>query len=147
MSWSESVDEALCFGWTDGVRRRIDDKAYSIRLTPRRNTSIWSAVNIAKFEQLQAKGRMTAAGFEAYAHRKAHKSAVYSHEQAHTAELSPQELAAPQRDAAAWAFFQATPPGHQKVTLHWVTSAKKAETRAARLARLQQACTAGERLR
>lgn len=65
MSWSESVDEALCFGWIDGVRRRIDDVAYSIRFTPRRATSIWSAVNIAKFEQLQTEGRMTAAGVEA----------------------------------------------------------------------------------
>lgn len=147
LSWSESVDEALCFGWIDGVRRRIDDASYSIRFTPRRATSIWSAVNIAKFEQLVAEGRMTAAGVAAHAHRKADKSAVYSHEQAHTAELSPQELAAFQSDATAWAFFQGTPPGHQKVALHWVTSAKKAETRAARLARLRQACAAGERLR
>lgn len=147
MSWSESVDEALFFGWIDGVRRRIDDGAYSIRFTPRRATSIWSAVNIAKFEQLQAEGRMTAAGGEAYAHRQANKSAVYSHEQAHTAELSPQELAAFQSDAAAWAFFEATPPGYKKVMLHWVTSAKKTETRASRLARLRQACAAGERLR
>lgn len=147
MSWSESVDEALCFGWIDGVRRRIDDGSYSIRFTPRRATSIWSAVNIAKFEQLVAEGRMTAAGVVAYANRKAHKSAVYSHEQAHTAELLPQELAAFQRDAAAWAFFQGTPPGYKKVMLHWVTSAKKTETRAARLAKLRQACAAGERLR
>ena len=70
MTWPESVDEALCFGWIDGVRRRIDDEAYSIRFTPRRPTSIWSAVNIAKVEQLQAAGRMTAAGVAAYAHRK-----------------------------------------------------------------------------
>lgn len=147
MTWSASVDEALCFGWIDGVRRRIDDEAYSIRFTPRRPTSIWSAVNIAKFEQLQAQGRMTAAGAVAYAHRKAHKSAVYAFEQAHTAELAPQELAEFQRDAAAWAFFLATPPSYKKRMLHWVTSAKKAETRASRFASLLQACAAGQRLR
>lgn len=147
ITWSESVDEALCFGWIDGVRRRIDDEAYSIRFTPRRPTSIWSAVNIAKVEQLQAAGRMTAAGAAAYAHRKDHKSAVYAFEQAHTAELSPQELAEFQRDAAAWAFFQATPPGYKKLMLHWVTAAKKAETRTSRFARLLQASAVGQRLR
>lgn len=147
MSWSESVDEALCFGWIDGVRRRIDDESYSIRFTPRRATSIWSAVNIAKFEQLVAEGSMTAAGAAAYAHRKDHKSAVYAFEQPHTAELSPQELAEFQRDAVAWAFFQATPPGYKKVMLHWVTAAKKAETRASRFVKLMQASAAGQRLR
>lgn len=147
MSWSEAVDEALCVGWIDGVRRRIDDEAYSIRFTPRRATSIWSAVNIAKVEQLQAGGRMTAAGIEAYSHRKAHRSAVYAFEQAHTAELSPQELSAFQGDAGAWAFFQGTPPGYRKVMLHWVTTAKRAQTRASRLVHLLQACAAGKRLR
>jgi len=146
ITWSESVDEALCFGWIDGVRRRIDDEAYSIRFTPRRPTSIWSAVNIAKVEQLQAAGRMTAAGAAAYAHRKDHRSAIYAFEQAHTAELSPPELAAFQRDAAAWAFFQATPPSYKKRVLHGVASAKKAETRAARFARLLQASAAGQRI-
>lgn len=82
MSWSESVDEALCFGWIDGIRRRIDDEAYSIRFTPRKTNSIWSAVNIAKFEQLQAQGRMTPSGATAFAHRTEKRSGVYSHEQA-----------------------------------------------------------------
>ena len=82
MGWSESVDEALCFGWIDGIRRRLDEHTYSIRFTPRKPSSIWSAVNIAKVEQLQAAGRMTPAGLAAFAHRKAHKSAIYSHEQA-----------------------------------------------------------------
>lgn len=141
------MDEALCFGWIDGVRRRIDDEACSIRFASRRPTSIWSAVNIVKVEQLQAVERMTAAGAAAFAHRKDHRSAVYAFEQACTAELSPQELAAFQRDAAAWAFFQATPPGYRKQMLHRVATAKKAETRTARFARLRQACAAGQRLR
>jgi len=147
LSWSESVDEALCFGWIDGVRRRIDETAYSIRFTPRRSSSIWSAINIAKFEQLQAQGRMTPAGVEAYSHRQAHRSGIYSHEQAEVATLSSAELGEFQREAQAWAFFESTPPGYRKVMLHWVTSAKKAETRAARFARLLQACACGQRLR
>lgn len=147
LSWSESVDEALCFGWIDGVRRRIDGESYSIRFTPRKPTSIWSAVNIAKFERLQAQGRMTAAGAEAFSHRREHRSVVYAYEQEHTAELSPPELREFQRTVAAWEFFLATPPGYQKVVLHWVTSAKRAETRAARLAKLRRACAAGQRLR
>ena len=81
MTWSESVDEALCFGWIDGVRRRIDDHAYQIRFTPRKKTSIWSAVNIAKVEQLTAEGRMTEAGAQAFAHRTDGRSVVYAYEQ------------------------------------------------------------------
>ncbi len=147
LSWSESVDEALCFGWIDGVRRRIDDESYSIRFTPRKPTSIWSAVNIAKFERLQAQGRMTAAGATAFSHRQAHRSVVYAYEQEHTAELLPQEVLEFKRTAAAWEFFQATPPGYRKVMLHWVTSAKQPATRAARLAKLIRACASGQRLR
>ena len=147
MTWSESVDEALCFGWIDGVRRRIDDAAYSIRFTPRKPTSIWSAVNIAKCAQLQAAGRMTAAGAQALAHRTEARSAVYSHERAVPAALSADELAAFQRQPAAWQFLAATPPGYQKVVLHWVCSAKKPETRSARLVKLVEACAAGLRLR
>lgn len=147
MSWSESVDEALCFGWIDGVRRRIDDAAYSIRFTPRKPTSIWSAVNIAKFGQLEAEGRMTAAGANAFAKRTEARSAVYSHEQTSVAELSADELHAFKQNTAAWSFFEGTPPGYKKVMLHWVTSAKKPETRASRYAKLLQACADGLRLR
>ena len=147
MSWSESVDEALCFGWIDGVRKRIDENAYTIRFTPRKRTSIWSAINIAKVEKLQSQGRMTAAGIKAFSHRKEHRSKIYSHEQEATAELLPQELRQFKRNAAAWKFFQATPPWYKKVLLHWVTSAKKAETRVSRLATLVEACASGRRLR
>jgi uncharacterized protein YdeI (YjbR/CyaY-like superfamily) len=147
MTWSESVDEALCFGWIDGVRKRIDDDTYSIRFTPRKPTSIWSNINIAKFKQLEADGRMTAAGAYAYSHRKEAKSGIYAFEQAATAELSAAELRAFKRNKAAWKFFEATPPGYKKVILHWITTAKREETRVSRLEKLVEACAAGERLR
>ena len=146
MNWSESVDEALCFGWIDGVRRRIDDLSYSIRFTPRKPGSIWSAVNIAKMARLEAEGRMTAAGAAAYALRTEARSVVYSHEQHSIAELQPEELAAFRRNRAGWAFFEATPVGYRKRVLHWVTMAKKDQTRAGRLAQLMEACAQGVRL-
>lgn len=147
LSWSESVDEALCYGWIDGVRKRIDDASYSIRFTLRKSTSIWSAINIAKVEQLRAQGRMTHAGEQAFAHRKEHKSGIYAYEQAATAALSAQELRAFKREKTAWKFFDAAPPGYKKVMLHWITTAKRAQTRTARFATLIEACTAGKRLR
>ena len=147
MSWHESVDEALCFGWIDGVRKRIDEHSYSIRFTPRKSTSIWSAINIAKMETLQAEGRMTEAGARAFAHRQERKSKVYAYEQESTAELSPTELREFKRNPEARAFFQSTPPSYKRVVLHWVTSAKKAETRVSRLATLLEACASGKRLR
>lgn len=148
LSWSESVDEALCFGWIDGVRRRVDGASYSIRFTPRKPTSIWSAVNIAKVAQLQARGRMTAAGVAAFSRRQEHRSAVYAYEQESVPELSAPEVQEFQRAAAAgWEFFQTCPPGYRKVVVHWVTSAKRVETRASRLATLVRACAAGQRLR
>lgn len=147
MSWSASVDEALCFGWIDGVRKRVDDASYTIRFTPRKPTSIWSAVNIAKFAQLQAQGKMTAAGAEAFAKRTAAKSAVYSHEQAACAELSVEEQRAFKAHKLAWRFFEQTPPSYKKAMLHWVCTAKKPDTRSARLAKLVEACRAEQRLK
>ena len=147
MSWPESVDEALCFGWIDGVRTRIDEHAYRIRFTPRRPSSIWSAVNIRKFEQLCAQGRMTEAGVRAHALRTAGRSVVYAYEQPATADLTADEWRAFRRNRAAWAYFEACPPSYRKVLLHWVTTARKPATRATRLARLIEASQAGERLR
>lgn len=140
MRWSESVDEALCYGWIDGVRKWINDTAYTIRFTPRKTTSIWSTINIKKFNDLQQQGRMTPAGATAFSYRKASKSGIYSFEQAETAELSLDELSAFKRDKAAWAYFEAAPPGYKKQMLHRISNAKRAETRAARLAKLVQAC-------
>lgn len=147
LSWSQSVDEALCFGWIDGVRQRIDEEAYQIRFTPRKPGSIWSAVNIAKVAQLQAEGRMTPAGERAFARREAARSQVYAYEQASVAELAPAELKTFQQQKTAWRYYETTPPGYRRVVLHWVTTAKKPQTRAARLAKLMAACAAGERLR
>lgn len=130
MSWSESVDEALCFGSIDGVRKRIDDAANSIRFTPRKPTSIWSAVNIAKFERLRGQGLMTPAGVKAFGHRTDARSVVYAYEQEWVAELSATEERAFRSHRTARAFFAATP-----------------ETRSARLARLIEACASGQRLR
>jgi uncharacterized protein YdeI (YjbR/CyaY-like superfamily) len=147
MSWSESVDEALCFGWIDGVRKGIDDLAYTIRFTPRKPSSIWSAINIAKVAALKAEGRMQSAGIRAFSKRTEARSRVYSHEQEKTAELSPAELRAFKRKKVAWKFFESTPPGYKKVMLHLITSVRRPETRAARLAKLIEACAAGLRLK
>jgi len=91
MTWPESVDEALCFGWIDGIRRRIDDERYSIRFTPRRARSVWSAVNIRRAGELIAEGRMTPAGLAAFEARDEARSAIYSYEQRHKAKLDPEQ--------------------------------------------------------
>lgn len=147
MTWSESVDEALCHGWIDGVRKRIDDDAYQIRFTPRKPTSIWSAVNIRKFQELSAAGRMTAAGRAAFEKRREDKSAVYAYEQEASAELTAAETRAFKASQQAWTYFQACAPGYRKVILHWITSAKRPETRASRLAKVIAACATETRLR
>ncbi len=147
MGWSEAVDEVLCVGWIDGVRKQIDAQAYQIRFTPRKPTSIWSAVNIAKFRRLQAEARVQPAGARAFAHRTDAKSGVYAYEQEETASLSNDEVRKFKQHPTAWRFLEATPPSYRKVVLHWVVRAKKPDTRAARLAKLFEACAAGERLR
>jgi uncharacterized protein YdeI (YjbR/CyaY-like superfamily) len=146
MTWSESVDEALCFGWIDGVRKRIDDHSYLIRFTPRKKDSIWSAVNVAKVEVLIAAGRMRPAGLEAFARRTERKTRVYSYEQEGVTPLTEAELQLIERNKAAWSYFEQLPPGYRRTMLHWVVSAKKAETRARRLAELIDSCAAGKRL-
>ncbi|MGH8030720.1 MAG: YdeI/OmpD-associated family protein [Arenimonas sp.] len=146
MTWPESVDEALCFGWIDGVRKRIDDASYTIRFTPRRPTSIWSAINIAKFQALEADGRMTDAGRSAFSLRDDARSAIYAYERKAPAALSASEERGFKRNQAAWKYWESAPPGYRKTLLHHVTSAKRPETRAARLARLIEACSAGRRV-
>jgi uncharacterized protein YdeI (YjbR/CyaY-like superfamily) len=136
MTWPESVDEALCFGWIDGIRRRVDEHGYTIRFTPRKPSSIWSAINVRKVEALRAAGRMTRAGEAAYAHRKDHKTGVYSFERNEAAVLPPafaRQLAAATR---AHAYFTAQPPWYQRTAIHWVISAKREDTRVRRLAQL-----------
>jgi uncharacterized protein YdeI (YjbR/CyaY-like superfamily) len=147
ISWPESVDEALCFGWIDGVRRRIDERSYSVRFTPRRAGSIWSAVNLAKVESLIAAGRMQPAGLKAWQARDPARERVYSFEQAEVAELDPAERAQFEAKPAAWRYFESTPPGYRKTLLHWIVTAKKPETRTRRLAELIGACAEQRRLR
>ncbi len=145
ITWPESVDEALCVGWIDGVRRSIDDTSYTIRFTPRRPGSAWSAINIAKVKELTAAGRMKPAGLAAFAARDA-RDAGYSYQQLTTAPFSPEQEKRFRRDAKAWRFFSAQPPGYRRVATYWVASAKKEETRERRLAILIADSAAGRRL-
>lgn len=146
ITWPESVDEALCFGWIDGVRTRIDDERYKIRFTPRKPTSTWSAINIAKVQMLQREGRMQPAGLAAFGHRKEAKSRTYAYEQAEAARLDAAEQALFRKRRAAWKFFQAQPPGYQHQMIWRIVSAKRPATRAARLEKLIEASTQGERV-
>jgi uncharacterized protein YdeI (YjbR/CyaY-like superfamily) len=143
ITWPESVDEALCFGWIDGVRRNAGADAYTIRFTPRRATSIWSAVNVARVAALEKAGRMRPAGRQAFAARRATKTAVYSFERKEPAALAAAETAALSANTAASAFFEARPPWYRRAALHWIVSAKRDETRARRLAQLIADSAAG----
>ena len=143
ITWPESVDEALCFGWIDGIRRRIDDESYSIRFTPRRARSIWSAVNIKRAGELIAEGRMTPAGLAAFEARSDDRSAIYSYEQRHHAALDDEQERRFRANAAAWEWFQSRPPSWRRTAVYWVTSAKKPETRERRLATLIEDAAAG----
>lgn len=146
LTWPESVDAALCFGWIDGVRRRIDEVSYQIRFTPRRPDSIWSAINIDKVKALTAAGRMRPAGLEAFARRTARKSTVYSYEQAGKLVLTREEEAIFRGNAAAWSYLQQAPPSYRRSLFHWIASARQASTRSRRLGRVIAACSAGQRL-
>jgi uncharacterized protein YdeI (YjbR/CyaY-like superfamily) len=146
LTWPQSVDEALCFGWIDGVRKRIDDGAYQIRFTPRQANSTWSAVNVRRVEALIAEGRMRPGGLEAFERRLEANSGIYSYEQAAPLALAPDEVKAFRRNKAAWKYFEAVAPSYRKAVTHWIASAKKEETRARRLAKLIESCAAGVRL-
>ena len=146
MSWPESVDEALCFGWIDGVRKKIDESAYQIRFTPRKPGSIWSRVNVAKVQALLAAGRMHTRGIQAFEARTDDKTGVYAFERQSPAELGELELQRFQQQKPAWRYFEQCPPGYRRVMLHWVTSAKQAATRERRLAQLMGACAEQRRI-
>jgi uncharacterized protein YdeI (YjbR/CyaY-like superfamily) len=133
MTWSESVDEALCFGWIDGVRHSVDDERYTNRFTPRRPKSNWSNINIAKVKELIRTGRMQPAGLRAYEARDEKRSGVYSFEREKAATLSPADETLFRRNKAAWKWFSARPPGYRRTAYHWVISAKREETRRKRL--------------
>jgi uncharacterized protein YdeI (YjbR/CyaY-like superfamily) len=142
----QAVDEALCVGWVDGVRHRIDEHRYQIRFTPRKLTSIWSAVNIERVRVLTDEGRMQPAGLAAFARRLEKKSRIYSYEQAAASALLPKELKVFKSNKSAWAFFEAQPPGYRKQVLWRIVSAKQQATRDKRFAALVAASAKGLRL-
>ena len=144
IDWPQARDQALCFGWIDGIRKSLGDDSYTIRFTPRRKGSIWSRVNVERFAALKAEGLMTPAGERAYEENKA-KSGLYAYERP-LAELAAQEEAQFRANSIAWSDWEKRPPGYRKVVLHWVTSAKKPETRAKRLGILIESCAAGEKI-
>jgi uncharacterized protein YdeI (YjbR/CyaY-like superfamily) len=145
ITWPESVDEALCFGWIDGIRKNIDDASYVIRFTPRKPGSIWSTVNIRNAERLIKEGRMQPAGLKAYRTRKENRSGIYAYEQ-RSPELVEPYLGKLKRNRKAWEFFQAQPPSYRKTVNGWVVSAKKEETRLKRLEQLIEDSAAGRRI-
>jgi uncharacterized protein YdeI (YjbR/CyaY-like superfamily) len=136
LTWSESVDEALCFGWIDGVRRRVDAERYTIRFTPRKPTSTWSAVNVARMRALEDAGRMTAPGRAAFDRRREDRTAIYSYEQRHLASFDPAAERRFRTNRKAWTYWQAQSPSYRKNATYWVMSAKRDETRQRRLTKL-----------
>ena len=146
ITWSESVDEAICFGWIDGVRKSIDEERYCIRFTPRKPTSIWSAINIKKVEELTGKGLMHPSGTQAFKKRKEHKSRIYAYEK------KPETLRNDfeknfKSNRKAWKFFQQMPPSYMRIAIHWVMSAKKEETKFRRLEQLIKDSEEGKRIK
>jgi uncharacterized protein YdeI (YjbR/CyaY-like superfamily) len=145
ITWPESVDEALCCGWIDGIRKTIDAGSYKIRFTPRKKTSIWSAVNIRRVKALIEEQRMLPAGLEAYGAKRENKSGIYSYER-RRAELDEPYLGHFKKHRVAFAFFSAQPPGYRKVAIWFIVSAKREETRLKRLDVLVEASARGKRL-
>ena len=147
ITWPESVDEALCFGWIDGVRRSVSEVAYCIRFTPRKATSIWSAINVARVAELEKQGRMAPAGRQAFAARRPERTGVYSFERSEAAVLAPDEEARLRKNKKAAAFFDGQAPWYRRAATHWVVSPKRAETRARRLEQLIADSAAGRTIK
>lgn len=145
ITWPESVDEALCCGWIDGVRKAVDEHGYKIRFTPRRPRSVWSAVNIKRVTALSDEKRMLPAGLKAFAARLENKSGIYSYER-RPQDLPEPYLAEMKRHKAAWAFFAAQPPSYRKVMTWFILSAKREETRLQRLEKLIRVSATGKRM-
>ena len=144
ITWPESVDEALCFGWIDGVRKSLGAESYTIRFTPRRATSHWSGVNLRRMEELVAAGRVAPAGLAAWERRSEQRSQRYAYEQRAEVRLEPEMEARFRADAAAWEWFAGQAPWYRRTALYWVASAKRPETRERRLDQLIS-CSAASR--
>jgi uncharacterized protein YdeI (YjbR/CyaY-like superfamily) len=143
ITWPESVDEALCFGWIDGVRKSLSADAYTIRFTPRKPTSTWSAINVARVKDLTALGKMAPAGLRAFAARTAARTGLYSYERAEAAKFTSAQEKELRANAKARAYFDAQPLWYRRATMHWVSSAKREDTRARRFAQLIADSAAG----
>ena len=146
VTWSESVDEALCFGWIDGIRRSIDEESYCIRFTPRKPKSNWSAVNIKKVEELTKLGLMKPEGFKAFGYREEENSKIYAYENPKV-EFGKSFEKSFKANKKAWGFYQKTTPTYRKVTTRWVMSAKQKSTRLKRLNELINDCAAGKNIK
>jgi uncharacterized protein YdeI (YjbR/CyaY-like superfamily) len=136
ITWPESVEQALRFGWIDGVRHSLGDESYTTRFTPRKRGSNWSAINVATVEELKARGLMAPAGLRAYEARAPERTGVYSFERREAAVLPPELERRLRANAAASEWFEGRPPGYRKTAIHWVISAKREETRMRRLQQL-----------
>ena len=145
ITWSESVDEALCYGWIDGIRQGIDHVRYRIRFTPRKPGSIWSSVNIKRAQALIEQGRMQPNGLKAYRAKKENTSGIYSYEQ-RSVDLGEPYSGLLKKNEAAWRFFQVQPTSYRKAVSWWIISAKKQETRLKRLGKLIANSVQGQRL-
>lgn len=147
VTWEETVDEALCFGWIDGIRRRVDDDAYTVRFTPRRPKSVWSLRNLERFAVLLAEGRVTPMGQAAFDRKEEARTGVYSFEQEVPAELAEEFVERFRAHATAWEDWEARPPGYRRRATHWVMSAKRPETRERRMGVLIEDCAAGRAIK
>ena len=145
ITWPESVKEALCFGWIDGIRRHVDEESYSIRFTPRKRTSTWSAINIKYVAELIEQGLMRPPGLAAYEARREYKSGIYSYEQ-RTATIPEPYPSQFKKHKAAFEFFESQPAGYRKQMSWWIVSAKQEETRLKRLEKLIAESAAGRRV-
>lgn len=143
VTWEETVDEALCFGWIDGIRQKLSDEAYAIRFTPRRRGSTWSRRNMGRYAELEASGQIQAAGRAAYDRRIEEKTGTYSFEQEKPLELSPEFEARLRANEGAWPDWEQRPPGYKRKMTHWVMSAKQEATRERRLSKLIEDLAAG----
>ncbi len=146
ISYAEALDEALCHGWIDGVRRALDTDSYTIRFSPRKPRSIWSLVNVRHVERLIAAGRMTPSGLATFKARDAARTGIYSFERS-VADLSPALARRFRANPKAWTGFQARPPGYRRTCLHWVMSAKQEPTRLRRLEHLIECSARGENIK
>jgi uncharacterized protein YdeI (YjbR/CyaY-like superfamily) len=145
ITWPESVDEALCFGWIDGIRKSIGDEAYKIRFTPRKPTSIWSARNLKRFEAMEKEGKMKSAGRKARTHKQEKHSKRYSYERENV-KLSKEYVEAFRAKKKAWKFFSSLPPSVKKPSVWYVMSAKREDTRLRRLDTLISCSEEGKRI-